>query len=126
MGYDEINGGDGGDYLWGDLGGIKVDAGIDDQSADQVFVPVDSELNVFGNPDNANASVDVIENLTAEDELYLHATTEDALSSIVTYESTSLGDISGIGVFVDDSLEAIVASTMTKLEVQSIMEIGTF
>ena len=53
MGHDEINGGDGGDYLWGDLGGIKVDPGIDDQSADQMFVPVDNELNVSGNPDNA-------------------------------------------------------------------------
>ena len=83
-----------------------------------MFVPVDSELNVSGNPDNAN--IDVIENLTAEDELYLATTTEDALSSVVTYESTSLGDISGIGVYVDDSLESIVASTMTELEVQSI------
>ena len=123
-GHDELNGGDGGDYLWGGLGSNTIDAGIDDQSADQVFVSVDSELNTFGNLDYAN--VDIVENLTIEDELYLHTTTEDAQSSLVTYESTSLGDTSGIGVYVDDSLEVLVAGTMTTSEVQAITEIGTF
>ena len=102
-GPDDINGGQGSDWIWSGVGQNTISAGWSDLSRDQIFVPADRVQNTsFGNPGGANA--DIIKGLEASDSLYIHGVADSTL----TFAATSLQGSSGIGVYSEGVLEAIV------------------
>lgn len=102
-GPDEIYGGDGSDLIWGDLGKNTITAGWNDFSRDQIFVTADRvENKKFGNP--GGVRVDIIKGLEENDALYIHGVEDSTL----TFSATSFQGSSGIGVYSEGVLEAIV------------------
>ena len=102
-GPDEIYGGEGSDWIWGGVGKNTITAGWSDLSRDQIFVPADRVQNTsFGNPGGANA--DIIKGLEASDALYIHGVADSTL----TFAATSFQGSSGIGIYSEGVLEAIV------------------
>jgi len=119
-GHDEIIGGDGGDWIWGGIGRNTIDAGASDNARDDVFVPVDSIQNQFGNPDGANA--DVLHNLGLEDKIFLHGSEGFDLS----YGLTQVDGQQGVGIYANGGLEALVTGGLSVEQVQGMTTGGFF
>lgn len=119
-GHDEIIGGDGGDWIWGGIGRNTIDAGASDNARDDVFVPVDSIQNQFGNPDGANA--DVLNSLGVEDKIFLHGSEGLDLS----YGLTQVDGQQGVGIYANGGLEALVTGGLSVEQVQGMTTGGFF
>ena len=119
-GPDQIFGGNGGDWIWGGVGRNTVDAGAGDNARDDVFVPVDSLQNQFGNPGGANA--DVLNNLGLEDKIFLHGAGGFDLS----YGLTQVGGQQGVGIYANGILEALVTGGFSAEQVQGMTTGGFF
>ena len=119
-GHDEILGGSGGDCIWGVIGGNTVDTGDSDNAKDQIFVPVDSVQNQFGNLNGVN--FDLIENVGLEDEIFLHSREDVGL----TYRLTHMNGQHGVGIYADNVLEALVTGGLSVDQVSSMTSSGFF
>ena len=122
-GHDKIFGGQGSDWIWGGIGQNTVDAGANDGNSDQIFVPVDQVQNLeFGNPDSANA--DILNNLGLEDRIFMHGLGISDIS--LTYGATSHNGISGIGIYANGTLEALVTGNFNTAQIDSMTTGGFF
>ena len=122
-GHDKIWGGQGSDWIWGGIGQNTVDAGANDGNSDQIFVPVDQVQNLeFGNPDSANA--DILNNLGLEDRIFMHGLGISDIS--LTYGATSHNGISGIGIYANGTLEALVTGNFNTAQIDSMTTGGFF
>lgn len=122
-GHDVIYGGNGSDFLWGGVGQNTIDPGINDNAIDSIFVPVDSIQNKDnGNPGGVNA--DVINNLGYEDKIYLHGS--GISSDSVKYAPVNFMGSSGMGIHVNDILEAVITGGFSAEEVESITSVGFY
>lgn len=121
-GHDYLIGDSGSDYIWGGTGFNIVSLG-EDNDVDQVIVPADRVKNSNGNPNGVNA--DIITDLRPNDKIFIHGVEDSSLTFAEGVlhpkngqftmpevpglgERNFLGSYSGVGIFSDGTLEAIV------------------
>ena len=75
-----------------------------------------------GNPGGANA--DILNNLGSEDQIFMHGSGISDAS--LTYEATSHNGLSGIGIYANGTLEALVTGDFNTTQVDSITSGGYF
>lgn len=136
-GHDELIGGLGADYLWGGEGANELWAGPGrtafrsgledgaDGDPDQLYVPADSILNPKGNPGGLNR--DLIFQADLNDKIFIHGVSDSSLS----YQSGILDPrgtgYSGVGIFANGILEAIVVSSqLSAFDVSQMTKGGFF
>ncbi|KZR75849.1 calcium-binding protein [Prochlorococcus marinus] len=119
-GHDVITGGIGSDWIWGGTGRNTVDAGISDNVRDDIYVSVDSIQNQNGNPNGVNA--DLLQNLGAEDKIYMHALNDFEL----TYGNAVFSGQQGVGIYANGSLEALVTGGLSVDQVSGMTTGGSF
>ncbi len=124
-GHDEIRGGTGLDFLWGGLGSNVLSAGIDSVK-DDLYVPVDSVVNPAGNPGGANR--DFLTEVTSVDRIYMHGIDDAALTYAAGVLDPRGSGLSGVGIYANGILEAIVhdSSGLSASQVNDITTGGVF
>lgn len=106
-GPDFIDAGTGSDWVWGGVGRNQVYVDFKDGLEDQIFVPVDSVQNKFGNPNGANA--DELRGLGTEDKIFMHGVDDSALTyGDTNFYSEAIGNTSAVGIYANGTLEAYV------------------
>ena len=121
-GHDEIFAGSGSDWVWGGIGKNTVDAGGGDGNKDEIFVPVDQVQNENGNLGGVNA--DILKSLGSEDRIFMHGS--GISDSSLTYEATSHNGMSGIGIYANGTLEALVTGYFDASQIDSMTTGGFF
>lgn len=130
-GDDELRGGDGGDTIYGgngaDLiwgGGHKNNlyAGSNDFAADHIFIHADVSL--FGLSGDGSYA-DAIFELGVEDKIFIHGADNFRLSFGYATLPRDTG-ISGVGIYVDAVLEAVVSGGFTTGQVNAMTMGGIF
>ena len=124
-GHDELRGGTGSDFLWGGQGSNVLAAGIDTVK-DDLYVPVDSVVNTNGNPGGANR--DLLTEVTTEDRIYMHGIDDSALTYAAGVLDPKGSGLSGVGIYANGILEAIVhdSSGLNASQVNEITTGGVF
>ena len=126
-GPDELIGGTGSDWIWGGVGANTAWLGdlFEDGSPDQVFVPVDSVRNQYGNPGGINR--DAILGAETIDRIYLHGVADSALTFAagVSDPRGAYSDL-GVGIYANGTLEALVYGNLSVDQVAAITTGGFF
>ena len=124
-GHDDLRGGTGADFLWGGQGSNVLAAGIDTVK-DDLYVPVDSVVNTNGNPGGANR--DLLTEVTTEDRIYMHGIDDSALTYAAGVLDPKGSGLSGVGIYANGILEAIVhdSSGLNASQVNEITTGGVF
>lgn len=120
-GHDILDGSAGADYLWGGVGKNKVYAG-NDFDRDRIFVPADSAINI--NPDGVNS--DLLYEVWPEDEIFIHGVDNADLSFQAGILDPGGTNAVGIGIFANDTLEAIVVNPNVNITQVENMTTGGF
>lgn len=130
-GPDFLIGNSGSDTLWGDFGRNYLDGGVGGESkySDSFVVTVDSKKNEFGNPGGIRA--DVLLNVDKNDKIFINGAADSTLSfrediiHPVTFWKViapqvsygyDAGSKTGIGIFADGILEAIVVTNYNTIQ----------
>lgn len=145
-GHDRISLGEGSDWVWGGIGQNEIEAGSSqltfngrywerheersDGFVDQIFVPVDSVKNPNGNPDGVNA--DYVWGVGVEDQIFMHGA-DDSILEFRAFDGEShrhfngsVESASGVGIYVNNILEAIVPGSLSIFQVDQITSGGFF
>ncbi|KZR78268.1 RTX-I toxin determinant A from serotypes 1/9 [Prochlorococcus marinus str. MIT 1320] len=124
-GHDDLRGGAGLDFLWGGQGSNVLSAGIDSVK-DDLYVPVDSVVNPAGNPGGANR--DFLTQVTSADRIYMHGIDDEALTYVAGVLDPRGSGLSGVGIYANGILEAIVhdSSGLSVSQVNNITIGGVF
>ena len=120
-GHDILDGSAGADYLWGGVGKNKVYAG-NDFDRDRIFVPADSAIII--NPDGVNS--DILYEVWPEDEIFIHGVDNADLSFQAGILDPGGTNAVGIGIFANDTLEAIVVNPNVNITQVENMTTGGF
>ena len=126
-GPDQLIGGEGADWIWGGVGANDVWLGnsFADGAADQVFVPVDSINNQYGNPGGLNR--DMISGVEMQDRIFIHGVEDSALSFVEgVSDPRGTWNGQGVGIFANGTLEALITSGLSAAQVDSITTGGFF
>ncbi len=124
-GHDFLYGGAGADWIWGGTGRNLMQGGLIDDGVDQLYVPADSVRNSNGNPGGVNA--DILSYVDTNDQIFIHGVEDSTLSFVedVTHPQsnwttpapqvsdsyrTYTGSYTGVGIYANGVLEAIVVS----------------
>ena len=123
-GHDELWGGSGEDFLWGGTGRNMMYAGNIDGQHDDLYVSADSVNNTeSGNPDGVNA--DILNEVGLEDSIWIHGVEDAALTYVAGVTDPKGSDASGVGIYANGTLEALVVGDYTTFEV-NVMTTGGF
>ncbi|ABM77206.1 calcium-binding protein [Prochlorococcus marinus] len=104
-GNDELRGGPGLDFLWGDQGSNVLTAGLDTVK-DDLYVTVESSFDTRGNPNNSYR--DFLTEVTSIDRIYMHGIDDAALVFVDNIIDPKGSGLSGVGIYANGVLEAIV------------------
>jgi Ca2+-binding RTX toxin-like protein len=115
-GHDTLIGGYGSDTLYGGEGANTILAGLydyaeNDASVDMIYVLADSLLNPLGNPGGMNR--DLLLEIGANDRIFIDGVKDESLSFEANVQDPRGSDHgqSGIGIFADGVLEALVVDS---------------
>lgn len=122
-GADELIGGAGADQLWGGLGTNTVRAGLNDAAADAIYVAADSIINPLGNPNSVMR--DLLLELDGSDRIFISGVDDGSLTFGAGVMDPLGSGQSGIGIYANGSLEALVVGAFSVDQVNS-MTTGIF
>ena len=111
--------------MWGGTGQNRIDAGKNDGDKDSILVYTDSILNSkHGNPKGVNR--DLIFNVEKSDAIFIHGADDTTLRYVEAIKDPLGSGLQGVGIYVEDSLEAFVVGNYTAEQVNAITLGGTF
>ena len=123
-GHDELWAGAGEDFLWGGVGRNMMYAGNADGQHDDLYVSADSVNNAFGNPEGVNA--DILNEVEWGDSIWIHGVEDAALTYVAGVADPMGSGSSGVGIYANGTLEALVVGDLSSFDVNQMTTGGFF